>query len=121
MVREYTRDYWNCEISGNIILHVVSDLEKDAPLPITKVFDLAQLCIEFMYELHDFFWEEFNQTKVFAPHINAFWSFFLVDMREALLHDDDIILKLQLFHIVNHYFTSQREHIYLLREVHGSG
>ena len=77
------------------------------PLPMTKLFDLAKLCIEFMYELHDFYWEEFNQSKVFSAHINAFWSFFLVDMREAMARDDDIILKLQLFHILNHYFSSQ--------------
>ncbi len=64
-----------------------------------------------MYELHDFYWEEFNQSKVFAAHINAFWAFFLVDMREAMQRSEDTILKLQLFHVVNNYFSSQRESV----------
>ena len=62
-----------------------------------------------MYELHDFYWGEFNQSKVFTAHINAFWAFFLVDMRESVQRSDDTILKLQLFHIINNYFSSQRE------------
>ena len=74
-----------------------------------KVFDLAELCIKFMYELHDFFWEEFNASRVFTAHINAFWAFFLVDMREAIARSQDTVLKLQLFHVLNKYFTSQRE------------
>ena len=85
------------------------DGDVDAPLHISKLFELAQLCIKFMYELHDFFWEEFNQAKVFFAHINAFWSFFMVDMKESIAFCDDMILKLQLFHIVNNYFSSQRE------------
>ena len=67
-----------------------------------------------MYELHDFFWEEFNPSKVFTAHINAFWSFFLVDMREAITRSEDTILKLQLFHVVNNYFSSQREWVWLV-------
>ena len=81
-----------------------------------KMFDLVQYCIDFMYELHDFYWDDFNQVAqeshmahVFTSHINAFWSFFLVDLREAMLIEDDVIKKLQLFHIVNQYFSSQRE------------
>ena len=85
------------------------DDEEDAPLSIAKTFVLADLCIKFMYELHDFFWEEFNPSKVFTAHINAFWSFFLVDMRESMSHSQDTILKLQLFHTVNNYFSSQCE------------
>ena len=77
--------------------------------PCQRSFELAELCIKFMYELHDFFWEEFNLSKVFSAHINAFWAFFMVDMREAIGRSQDTILKLQLFHVVNNYFSSQRE------------
>ena len=62
-----------------------------------------------MYELHDFYWDEFNQSKVFTAHVNAFWAFFLVDLRESVQRSEDTILKLQLFHIVNNYLSSQRE------------
>lgn len=80
----------------------------DAPLAMPKMLELARACIDFMYELHDFFWEEFNQSKVFAAHIHAFWCFFLVDMREAIAHSDDTTLKLKLFYQLNNYFNSQR-------------
>lgn len=74
------------------------------------IFQLTQLSIEFMYELHDFFWEEFNQSSVFAAHVNAFWAFFLVDMKRALRGggEKDTVRKLQLFHLINRYFCSQR-------------
>ena len=82
----------------------------------SKMFDLVQCCVDFMYELHDFYWEDFNQVAqeariahVFTAHINAFWSFFLVDLREAMRVENDVIQKLQMFHIVNQYFSSQRE------------
>ena len=48
-------------------------------------------------------------ATVFTSHVDAFWSFYLVDLREAIRVEDDIILKLQLFHTVNQYFSSQRE------------
>lgn len=104
----YIRDY---DITGKCLIRGVPLLEPDgdSPLPMMKVLEFAHICIDFMYELHDFFWEEFNQTKVFGAHINAFWSFFLVDVREAIAQSDDTLLKLQLFHVVNHYFSSQRE------------
>ena len=88
-----------------------------------KVFDLVQYCVDFMYELHDFYWEDFNQiaqdarvAHVFTSHINAFWSFFLVDLREAMRVEEDVIKKLQMFHIVNQYFCSQREEIILRKQ-----
>lgn len=48
-------------------------------------------------------------ATVFTSHVDAFWSFYLVDLREAIRVEDDVILKLQLFHTVNQYFSSQRE------------
>ena len=48
-------------------------------------------------------------ATVFTSHVDAFWSFYLVDLREAMRVDDTIIVKLQLFHTVNQYFCSQRE------------
>ncbi|XP_064386073.1 calcium-dependent secretion activator 2-like isoform X3 [Halichondria panicea] len=80
----------------------------DVALTMTQLADFAQLCIEFMYELHDYYWEDFTQyTQVFSSHLNAFWLFFLVDAREAMSRDNSIISKLQLFHVVNQYFCSQ--------------
>jgi len=70
---------------------------------------MVKLCIDFMYELHDFYWEELYLTNAIQQHINAFWLFFLVDVKEAMAGDANVILKLQLFHIVNRYFSSQRE------------
>ena len=48
-------------------------------------------------------------SGVFTKHINAFWMLFLVDLRETMKSDDNILLKLRLFHTVNQYFCSQRE------------
>ena len=48
-------------------------------------------------------------ATVFTSHVDAFWSFYLVDLREAMRVDDTVIVKLQLFHTVNQYFCSQRE------------
>ena len=79
-------------------------------MSVGKIFELARACIDFMYELHDFFWEEFSLYKeVFVAHISAYWSFFLVDMREAIAHSQDTVLQLKLFHLVNNYFISQRK------------
>ncbi len=33
----------------------------DVALTMTQLADFAQLCIEFMYELHDYYWEDFTQ------------------------------------------------------------
>lgn len=99
--------------------------DEDSPLSMTQMFDLVQYCVDFMYELHDFYWEDFNQVaqeshmaQVFTSHINAFWSFFLVDLREAMRLESDVIKKLQMFHIVNQYFSSQREPLFFTASVH---
>lgn len=84
------------------------DPDEVTPLSMAKVFELAQYCVEFMYELHDFYWEDFTQVaSMFVSHVEAFWSFFLVDIREAMQADSDTVTKLQLFHIINQYFSSQ--------------
>ena len=109
---EFTRNYRIIlEFTGSDQLNIFfcPEEELDAPLSIEKIFELARACIDFMYKLHDFFWEEFSQYKdVFVAHISAFWSFFLVDMREAIAHSRNMVLQLQLFHVVNNYFSSQR-------------
>ena len=92
--------------------HTVKD--ETVPLEMPQVFELANMCIEFMYELHGFYWDDFNQVvEAFTAHNDAFWSFFLVDVKEAMRINDDVIVKLQLFHTVNQYFTSQRKSILL--------
>ena len=45
---------------------------------------------------------------VLGDHIEAFWSFLLVDLQECLKKCDDVISKIQLFHVINQYFCSQR-------------
>jgi hypothetical protein len=46
-------------------------------------------------------------SGVFTKHINAFWMLFLVDLRETMQAEDNILHKLRLFHTVNQYFCSQ--------------
>jgi hypothetical protein len=78
------------------------------PLSFGLIGELAHFCIEYMYELHDFYWEDFTQVSgVFTKHINAFWMLFLVDLRETMKAEDNILQKLRLFHTVNQYFCSQ--------------
>jgi hypothetical protein len=78
------------------------------PLSFAVIGELAHFCIEYMYELHDFYWEDFTQVSgVFTKHINAFWMLFLVDLRETMQAEDNILHKLRLFHTVNQYFCSQ--------------
>ena len=119
-VVSYVDNFFSLSLSPSPSLSVLPSLppveDEDNPLSMAKMFDLVQYCIDFMYELHDFYWDDFNQVAqeshmahVFTSHINAFWAFFLVDLREAMRIEDDVIKKLQLFHIVNQYFSSQRE------------
>ena len=135
------------------------------PLLFNLISELAHFCIEYMYELHDFYWEvrlllggiiihtytmcvylcigsrvfmcrphtdlplthiqslppshthlqDFTQVSlVFTKHINAFWMLFLVDLRETMKVEDNILQKLRLFHTVNQYFCSQRKRIFML-------
>lgn len=82
--------------------------EEYLPLPPTLMLELIQKCIDYMYELHDYYLDEFMEChSVLRDHIEAFWSFLFVDLQECLKICNDIISKIQLFHIINQYFCSQ--------------
>ncbi|KAL5503269.1 hypothetical protein EMCRGX_G010192 [Ephydatia muelleri] len=82
--------------------------EDYVPLSPTLMLDLIQRCIDYMYELHDYYIDEFVECpSVLGDHIQAFWSFLTIDLQESLKICNDVISKVQLFHILNQYFFSQ--------------
>jgi hypothetical protein len=73
-----------------------------------QLYVLAQLCIDFMYELHEFYAEDFTLYPLaLAAHIDAFWSFYEVDLQECLHNTEDAISLLKIFYMLNEYFCSQ--------------
>eukprot|EP00731_Ephydatia_muelleri_P007239 Em0003g1487a len=82
--------------------------EDYVPLSPTLMLDLIQRCIDYMYELHDYYIDEFVECpSVLGDHIQAFWSFLTIDLQESLKICNDVISKVQLFHVLNQYFFSQ--------------
>ncbi len=49
--------------------------------------------------------------EAFNAHIDAFWSFFMVDLRETMLGftPSDVVPLLKMFYLVNEYFILQRK------------
>ena len=48
-----------------------------------------------------------------VAHIDAFWSFFVVDLQECLKEADvSLVSLLKMFYSLNEYFCSQRKRIY---------
>ena len=48
--------------------------------------------------------------QAFTSHVDAFWSFFMVDLKETLDNstDDDVVSLLKMFYSLNEYLCLQR-------------
>ena len=117
-----------------IVLYYILSIEISDALSEDQLYVLAQLCVDFMYELHEFYAEVMDTSITqsihnpilyslsFSPqdftlyplalsaHIDAFWSFFVVDLQECLRTCDACIVSLlKMFYSLNEYFCSQRE------------
>lgn len=95
------------------LLHLLStDEDDEKSLSTPQLIALAELSVEYMCELHDFFLPDFTQFSLaFKNHVEAFWSLLEVDiagtLKELFLTEISGGEILKVFYTLNQYCLAQ--------------